>query len=57
MKYEIRDWANKLCFKGVSFDSFEEGWEYIYEHDPMPEIEDDSWFSDYYVLPVERGAK
>jgi hypothetical protein len=54
MKYIIKDWTSKLCFSGVTFDSFEEAWDYIYEHDPMPEIEDDNWFSDYYVLPVEE---
>lgn len=52
--YEIRDWAGNLCFKGIQFDSFEDGWPYIYEHDPMPDdIADENWFSDYYVLPVK----
>ena len=56
-KYIIRDWMNNILFDGIEFDSFEEGWDYIYVTDPMPEEESpdwvDGWYDDYYV--IEKG--
>lgn len=30
-RFEIRDWANNLCFDGRTFADFETAWEYIYD--------------------------
>jgi len=30
MKFIIKDWAGNTCFKGKTFPSFEDAWEYIY---------------------------
>jgi hypothetical protein len=58
MKWEIRDWINNLCFGGVQFATFEEGWSYIYEHNPEPEPDSpdwvDGWYDDYYVQLIKR---
>lgn len=42
MKYIIRDWANNICFHGKEFDSFEEGWEFIWE--TFPDGEEDKTY-------------
>lgn len=55
MKYEIRDWMNNLCFKGIRFDSFEDAWGYIFENDPMPEGEDENGFYDDYFVEEVKG--
>lgn len=55
-RWEIRDWTNKLCFDGQTFDSFEDGWEHIRTNDPEPEKGSsewlDGWYDDYYVVPT-----
>lgn len=53
MKFVIKDWMNNTCFKGKTFKTFEDAWEYIYIKDPMPEIEDAHWFDDYFVEEIE----
>lgn len=52
-RYEIRDWANNLCFKGKTFPSFEDAWGFLYE--TFPNGDEDRTFDDYFV--VEVGAK
>jgi hypothetical protein len=64
MKYIIEDWAgNKLHYNGkfvrpelavpMEFESFEDGWGFIYER--HPEAEDgDGTFDDYYVMEVRE---
>lgn len=54
-QFKINDWTGKTCFKGKTFDSFEDAWEFIYENDPIPEpVEENEahWFDDYYVVPA-----
>jgi hypothetical protein len=56
MKYIIKDWMGNICFNGVEFDSFLEGWDYIYVNDPMPEESHpdyNSWYDDYFVEEKE----
>jgi hypothetical protein len=57
-KYYIKDWMSNVLFGGKTFDSFEEGWEYIYMVNPEPEQDSpewvDGWFDDYYVEEVEE---
>ena len=48
-KYEIRDWTNALCFGGRRFESFEDGWAFLYENEF---IEEDA-YQEYYVVPIE----
>lgn len=45
--FEIRDWANNLLFNGKTFDTFEDGWDFLYEK--FPDYQDGD-FDDYYVL-------
>lgn len=52
--YQIQDWTGKICFGGKTFNSFEEGWDHIYKNDEQPE-DDDHYYDDYYVEPVEDG--
>lgn len=53
--YLIKDWTEKTCFGGVTFPTFEDAWEYIYQNDPAPSehAADSGWFDDYYVVEVE----
>lgn len=55
-KFIIKDWMNNTCFKGITFKTFEDAWEYIYIHDPIPEETDpkydEHWFDDYYVEEI-----
>lgn len=47
-EYIIQDWAGNRMFPTKTFDSFEDGWEYIYEN-----IEDEEGaYEDVYVLRV-----
>lgn len=49
-KFVIKDWTNKICFKGQEFESFEDAWGFIYETDPCPsEDQEAHWFDDYFV--------
>jgi hypothetical protein len=53
MKFKIVDWMNNRMFPDKVFNTFENGWEFIYEK--FPNEED---LSDYYVVDVnekERG--
>jgi hypothetical protein len=47
--WEIRDWANNLLFDGQTFDTFEDGWSYIYQH-----VADDDHAYDDYVVVVSK---
>ena len=53
MKYIIKDWCSNVLFGGREFDSFEEGWDFIYENDPEPAERTskwiDGWYDDYFV--------
>ena len=54
--YQIQDWTGKICFGGKTFESFEEGWDHIYQNDPEHEEGSlewiDGWYDDYYVEVV-----
>jgi len=56
-KYLIRDWMNNILYDGIEFDSFEEGWDYIYTTMPEPDEASpdwvDSWYDDVFV--IEKG--
>jgi len=57
-KWVIQNWMSKTLWGGKSFDSFEEGWEWIYTQDPEPDEDSpdwvDGWYDDYYVVEVPR---
>jgi hypothetical protein len=47
-RWIIIDWANNLVNTGgATFDSFEDGWGWIYEHVP----DEDNAYDDYFVVP------
>ncbi len=48
MKYIIHDWASNIMFNGIEFNSFEDGWEYVFEN-----IEDEEEYQDIYVVEKE----
>lgn len=52
--YIITDWANNHLFKNKTFDTFDEGWEFIYENVDNSKYEetnneDDNVYQDYFV--------
>lgn len=47
-KFIILDWMGNHIFKNQIFDSFEEGWDFIYINFP----EEDDNFDDFYVTEV-----
>jgi hypothetical protein len=51
-KFIIQDWAGNHLFKDKEFNSFEEGWEFIYEN-VQEETEDDGTYEDLYVIKKE----
>lgn len=51
--YIIVDWTNKRLFPTKTFDSFEEGWEFIYENIEEEE-EDDGTYEDVFVVQVSQ---
>ena len=46
MNYIVIDWANNLMYNGKQFDTFEDGWDYIYRLNP----DDESGLDDFYVI-------
>ena len=48
-KFIIQDWMGNVLFDGKTFESFEDGWGFIYETDPNTE-EDEHHYDDYYVI-------
>jgi hypothetical protein len=45
MKYIIIDWANNHCFKNKSFETFEDGWSFLYCY-----YDDESYYQEYEVI-------
>jgi len=46
----IKDWAHNQCFKGETFETFEDAWGYIYEfYDHLCEAEFDEQMQEYFV--------
>lgn len=48
MTYIIQDWMGNTLFGGKTFESFEDGWGFIYETDSNLE-EDDHYYDDYFI--------
>lgn len=46
MIHIIEDWAGNHLFKDRTFDSFEDGWDFLMEQFP-----NDEDLQDYYVVP------
>lgn len=52
MKFIIKDWAGNICFKGKTFDTFEDAWDYIYNtYAFLPQAEFDAQMGEYFVEP------
>lgn len=54
----IKNWMGKAIFSGKQFSSFDEAWDHIYTEDPPPppaqdHPDNDNWYDDYYVEPVQ----
>lgn len=54
--YIIVDWMNNHLFQDEEFETFEEGWEFIYEN-VQEEYEEDGRYEDYYVIEKETYLK
>jgi hypothetical protein len=56
-KYLIRDWADNIMFYAKEFDSFEEGWGFLYETMPEPDEDSPEWIDGWYddVFVIEKG--
>lgn len=49
-QYKIVDWANNdVNTGGETFDSFEDGWSWIYTF-----INDETAYDDLFVIPIEK---
>lgn len=55
-KWIIKDWMGRILWDGKTFDSFQDGWDFIYAEDPAPEETHpewvNGWYDDYYVEPL-----
>lgn len=61
-KFIIIDWAWNHLFKDKEFETFEDGWEYIYENVDNSKYdetgnEDDNEYQDYYVIKKSEYFK
>jgi len=59
-EYRIQDWMGNILWDDKRFNSFDEGWGWIYEQDPMPEESHpdyEHYYDDYFVeLIAEETA-
>jgi len=62
MKYIIRDWTGKVCFHGIEFNSFEDGYDWLtlkIEELYPDTVENDERLSEeigeYYVEPQDTA--
>lgn len=51
MKFIIQDWAGNHMFPDKVFDSFEDGWGFLYEQFP----EDGGTLDDIFVVPINNN--
>ena len=61
-KFIIIDWAWNHLFKDKEFETFEDGWEYIYENVDNSKYdetgnEDDNEYQEYYVITKSEYFK
>lgn len=59
MKYKIQDWAGNHLFVDQEFDTFEDGWEFIYRNVDnsvydQTQKEDDNVYQEYLVVPIKE---
>ena len=54
-KFIIEDWAGNRLFPRKTFNSFEDGWDFIYAN-IKEESEDDGTYDDYYVVEAKVDA-
>lgn len=52
-KYIIKDWAGNHLFKDEEFDSYEDGWDFLYNAFPYVDDDDDRTLEEYYVVPIK----
>jgi hypothetical protein len=51
-KFIIKDWADNHLFRDQEFETFEDGWEFLYQK--FPNGDEDRTFDDLFV--VERSV-
>ena len=56
-KWIIKSWMGRILFDGKQFDSFDDGWSFIYETDPQLDETDNHYYDDYYVEPMMTGEE
>ena len=60
-KFIIKDEFGNVCFHGKTFDSFDDGWCFLYETFPVIHKEDgthddqEEELDSYYVLPINNN--
>jgi len=54
-KYIIKDWADNHCFPDKIFNSYEDGWDFIYCKFPVIDGNDrEDELGEFYVLPINN---
>lgn len=54
-KFIIKDWAGNTCFKGKTFPSFEDAWEFLYSYPEYEALSDKAFeeaMGEYEVMAV-----
>lgn len=54
MKYVIKDWAGNRKFPDQVFDTYEDGWQFLYVQFP-DDPEENGVLQDFYVVPLEEA--
>ena len=58
MSYVIKCWTGRILFDGRQFESFEDGWDFLYTElaaeadEYMAETGYEDFYSDFYVEPL-----
>jgi hypothetical protein len=48
----IQDWTGKRLWADRSFETFEDGWDHVYENTrDDPEVDDPEFYGEFYVVP------
>lgn len=52
MMFIIEDWAGNHLFHDKTFDTFEDGWDHLYNHFEENNMDCDEWAQEYLVIEV-----
>ena len=52
----IVDWANNHLFQDKEFETFEDGWDFLFEHFDQERDQDENYLDAYYVIEKDSRS-